>query len=401
MEHKKLSVNALLLLPLIMISCGNVRKNRLGEEHSPLQWAVAMADSEMGRYDTLTKSTSTPNKWQYDIAFLAGAIGALTDVTGDEKYFAYLKTYMDYYVDPYGVARFYSMEEYNLDRIRPAVNLFALWHKTGDNRYRTAIQNHIRQMETHPRTSDSGYWHKKIYPYQMWLDGIFMASPFMAQYGAEFNDPTWTDEAARQIILCYRHTLDEKTGLLYHAWDESREQKWSNPQTGQSPHFWSRAIGWYMMAIVDVLDFLPEDHPERQQVIAILNNVAGALLNVRDDETKLWYQITDMGGREGNYLEASGSAMFACTFAKGAKKGYLPDTYLAEAEKTYHGILTHLINITADGTVNLEKTCGGAGLGGNPYRDGSFEYYATEKIRQNDPKGMAPFILLCIWLNQQ
>jgi unsaturated rhamnogalacturonyl hydrolase len=235
----------------------------------------------------------------------------------------------------------------------------------------------------------------------MWLDGLFMALPFAAQYGAEFDEPKWFDEAVHQITLIYGHTLDPKTGLLYHAWDESREQRWSNPETGQSPHFWSRAIGWYMMAVVDVLEFLPVEHPGRPAVVDILNRVSEALLKVRHPESFLWYQVTDLGDREGNYLEASGSGMFAYTFAKGALSGNLPPVYLDEAKKTYQGIITHLINVDDNGLVNLEQTCAGAGLGGNPYRDGSFEYYISEHIRQNDCKGVAAFISTGFLLNNQ
>jgi unsaturated rhamnogalacturonyl hydrolase len=382
------------LVAFLATNCRVAQKSEI----SPLDWSVRMADSEMARYDSLVKSTASPNKWQYDIAWLAGSIGKMSDITGDDKYFQYMKTYMDYYVNPDGTARYYTMEEYNLDRIRPAVNLFTLWHKTGDNKYKVTIQNHIQQLKTHPRTSEGGYWHKQIYPYQMWLDGLFMATPFMVQYGAEFNEPEWFDEAVHQITLIYRHTLDPKTGLLYHAWDESREQRWSNPETGQSPHFWSRAIGWYMMAIVDALDFIPADHAGRQPVVDILNKVSAALLKVRDPESNLWYQVTDMGGSEGNYLEASGSGMFAYAFAKGAQKGYLPSNYLDEAKKTYQGVINILINIDDNGLVNLEQTCAGAGLGGNPYRDGSYEYYVNEKIRRNDCKGVAAFMMTGLFL---
>ncbi len=359
--------------------------------YTPFEWSVRMAESVMARHDSLIKSTRSPNKWQYDIAWMAGSIAELSQKTGDDKYFQYMKTYMDYYVNPDGTARYYTLEEYNLDRIRPAVNLFTVWHKTGDGKYKTTLQNHILQLKTQPRTSDGGYWHKKIYPHQMWLDGLFMASPFMAQYAAEFNEPSWFDEAVHQLTLVYNHTLDPKTGLLYHGWDESREQSWSNPVTGQSPSFWSRAMGWYTMAIVDVLDYLPADHSGRPELIRILNQVSKALLKVRDPEGNLWYQVTDAGNRKGNYLEASGSGMFAYTFAKGALKGYLPSNYLDESKKTYQGIVARLINVDDKGLVNLEQTCGGAGLGGD--RDGSFNYYISEGITRNDSKGVAAFIL--------
>ena len=234
----------------------------------------------------------------------------------------------------------------------------------------------------------------------MWLDGIYMACPFMAEYAREFNDPVWFDEATKQIILAYTHTFDPKTGLLYHAWDASKLEKWSNPQTGQSPHFWSRSMGWYCMAIVDVLDYLPENHPQRAKLLIILNNVCKALLKVQDTESGLWYQVPDMGEKEGNYLEGSGSAMFVYTFAKGVQKGYLSVEYADAARKAYKGIIDKLIEKDASGRVAFTHICGSCGLGGNPYRDGSYKYYITEKIVTNDPKGVAPFILASLELTK-
>lgn len=390
-----------ILVTLSILGCRSTKGNGnpIYSNITPLEWSVRMSESIIARHDSLIKSTHSPNKWQYDIAWLAGAIAQLSDKTGNDKYFQYMKTYMDYYINPDGTARYYAREEYNLDRIRPAINLFQLWHKTGDYKYKTALQNHIQQLKTHPRTSEGGFWHKKIYPHQMWLDGLFMASPFMAQYGAEFNEPIWYDEAIHQITLVYQHTLDPKTGLLYHGWDESRQQNWSNRQTGQSPNFWSRAMGWYTMTIVDVLDFIPYNHPGRAEIIDILKKTSDALLKVRDPTSHLWYQVSDAGNRKGNYLEASGSGMFAYSFAKGAINGYLPKSFLKEAEATYQGIISRLINIDNNGLINLEQTCGGAGLGGD--RDGSFNYYISEKTTQNDSKGMAAFILTGLMLNNK
>jgi len=250
-----------------------------------------------------------------------------------------------------------------------------------------------KQMQTHPRTSESGFWHKKIYSHQMWLDGIYMASPFLAEYAETFNEPALFDDVANQIILMEKHARDEKTGLLYHGWDESRQQRWANPETGQSPNFWGRAMGWYAMALVDVLDFLPSDHPNRPKVIAILQRLATAISNYQDVDTGLWYQVVDKGGKEGNYLESSASCMFVYSFAKAVKHNYIDENFMTVARKGYDGILKHFIEVDDTGEVHIHKGCSVAGLGGNPYRDGSYEYYISEKIRSNDPKAVGPFIL--------
>ena len=202
------------------------------------------------------------------------------------------------------------------------------------------------------------------------------------------------------IVHVYERTMDKETGLLYHAWDESRSQQWCDQATGLSGHFWGRAMGWYMMALVDVLDYIPEDHPGRKKIISILQSTSEALMNVRDPKTKLWFQVLDMGGRDGNYLEGSASAMYTYAFAKGAKKSYLDKKYLTYAEESFKGITGLLIKKSDDGAINMTHIVGGCGLGGNPYRDGSYEYYITEKRVDNDPKGVGPFILAAIELNQ-
>jgi unsaturated rhamnogalacturonyl hydrolase len=251
-------------------------------------------------------------------------------------------------------------------------------------------------MRTHPRNNSNGFWHKQIYPYQMWLDGIYMAGPFLAEYACRFDEPATFEDVFHQIILIEGRTRDEKTGLLYHAWDESKQQRWCDPITGRSRYFWGRAIGWYVMALVDVLDFLPREQAHRQDLITILDRTAAALVKVQDEATGLWYQILDLPKRKGNYLEASASAMFVYAFAKAVRKGHLAQEYLLSARRAYLGLLQTLIKIDAHGLLTLENVCGGAGLGGQPYRDGSFEYYVTEKIIPNDPKGVGPFILAAL-----
>ena len=363
----------------------------------PIEWAEKMANSVITSYDSLINYNDPDKiKWQYDVAMLGQAIDKLGYI--DQKYSKYLEDYIQYFVEEDGSVKNYKMSDYNLDHINPAKNLFTLYKRTGEEKYLIAIHNFIKQLENQPKTKSGGFWHKKRYPYQMWLDGIYMSSPFMAQYAKEFNKPEWFDTVAFQIILIYKMTVDESTELLYHAWDESKEQKWCDPVTGKSKQFWSRAMGWYAMAIVDVLDYFPENHPKRNELITILNNISEALLKVRDPETGLWYQVLDAGGKEGNYIEASGSSMFTYTFAKGFKKGYLPSKFYETALYAFDAIIEEFIRLDNSGLITVKGICGSAGLGGDPYRDGSYEYYINEKKVDNDPKGVAPFILAAIEL---
>jgi unsaturated rhamnogalacturonyl hydrolase len=377
--------------------CGSSSESNNNNENKE-KWSVRMANSVMARHDTLLKMDAPKVRWQYDVSFVGEAIDKLGGV--DPKYSEYMETFIDYFVQEDGSVKHYKPTEYNIDRIKPAKNVITLYKRTGEQKYRDAIELHVEQMQNHPKTESGGFWHKKIYPNQIWLDGLYMASPFLAQYAKEFNKPEWFDEVTHEIKLAYEVTLDEETGLLYHAYDESREQRWSDPETGQSPHFWSRATGWYMMALVDVLDYLPKNHPDRDSVITILNNVSEAVMKVRDPETGLWYQVLDHLGAEGNYIEGSGSAMFAYTFAKGAKNGYLDDKYYDIANDIFDSLIEHLIVEDENGLITMTDICGACGLGGNPYRDGSYEYYITEKVYDNDPKGVAPFIIAAIELDR-
>ncbi len=365
----------------------------------PVPWSVQMADAVISRYDSLFHYLDPPRiKWQYDVAMLGQAISRLDTV--DERYGKYLSDYMDYFVQEDGSVRIYKQSNYNLDHINPAKGLFYMYQNTNEDKYRVAIETFVQQLTDQPRTGTGGFWHKKIYPWQMWLDGVYMSSPFMAEYAATFDQPAWFDSVAYQITLIYSKTYDPATGLLYHAWDESREQKWSDPETGLSPHFWGRAIGWYMMALVDVLELLPEHHIAGEELREILLNLSNTLLEFRDEKEGIWYQVLDMSDKDGNYLETSCSAMYTYAFAKGARKGYLPKRFHDIAEDCFESIVAYCVVTDADGLPTLKYTCGGAGLGGKPYRDGSFEYYISEEIRNNDPKGMAPFIMAAIELGK-
>ncbi len=362
------------------------------------KWSVRMAESVISRSDSLIYYVDRNPKWAYDVAFLGLAMERLG--SADPRYSKYLEDWVDFFVKPDGSIKDYRRNEYNLDRLLPGRDVMVLYRKTGKLEYRIALDSLIRQLESHPKTKSGGYWHKKIYPWQMWLDGIFMGSTFMVQYAKEFNQPKWFDVAAFQTKLIYRETLDPSSGLLMHAWDESKEQKWCDPATGKSRYPWSRATGWYIMAITDILDYLPQNHRDRDSLITILQNTCDSLLKVRDPETGLWFQVLNQVGREGNYIEGSGSAMYAYVFAKGARLGYLDGKFRNIAEKTFTAITKELITKDKNGMLKMHNICGGCGLGGNPYRDGSYEYYINEKRVDNDPKGVAPFILAAIELDR-
>jgi len=345
---------------------------------------------------TLQRYTLKDALWHYEHGLQVLAIQKAAEVTGEARYKRFVSDWIDRFIRADGSIRTYRVDEYNLDQINAGKLLFGAFERTGNERYRMALDLLRGQLRTQPRNYSNGFWHKLIYPYQMWLDGIYMAGPFLAEYARRFDEPATFEDVAHQICLIDEHSRDEKTGLLYHAWDESKTQRWADPATGCSPHFWGRAIGWYVMAIVDVLDHFPREQGHRPDLIAILNRTARALVKVQDETSGLWYQILDLPDRAGNYLEASASAMFVYAFAKGVREGYLAQDYFLSARRGYHGLLQNLIKVDSQGLLTLEGTCGGAGLGGEPYRDGSFEYYISEKIVPNDPKGVGPFILAAL-----
>jgi unsaturated rhamnogalacturonyl hydrolase len=375
---------------------------------TPQPWSVRMADSVIRR--------GVPFQWHYEYGLVDKAIERVWQKTGDPRYYDYIFMDIDPLITPEGGILTYQPTEFNLDQIYPGRLLLSLYKTTGEERFRKAMELLRHQLTWQPRTRAGGFWHKLIYPHQMWLDGLYMASIFYAEYSRAFNHPAGLADVVHQIVLLESRTRDPRTGLLYHGWDESRLQRWADPQTGCSPHFWGRAVGWFIMAIVEILEALPPyggdealppyggdealtaDHPGREPVLAILGRLAEALRRVQDERSGVWYQVLDQGGREGNYLEASASCMAVYAFARAARLGYLPSSYLAAARRGFDGILEQFITANEDGTINLERVCAVAGLGGNPYRDGSYAYYVNERVRANDYKGVGPFILAALEL---
>ena len=339
-------------------------------------------------------------EWDYTAGLMLLAMDRAATETGDTRYRDYVKGNMDRLVRADGSIDTYEIEEFNLDQVHQGRLLFPLYERTHDERYRKAAALLREQLRRQPRTSEGGFWHKKIYPEQMWLDGLYMAGPFYARWAAVFGEPAAFDDVARQFLLVARYTRDARTGLLYHGWDESRSQIWADRATGQSPQFWGRAMGWYAMALVDVLDDLPRSHRDREAIVRILVDLADAVARVQDPVTGLWYQVLDQPSRAGNYREASASAMFVYALAKGARQGYLAPSFRAAAERGYAGLVEHLVEVDAGGLVSLAGVCQVAGLGGRQQRDGSFEYYMREPVVKDDYKGVGPLLLASLELGR-
>ena len=341
--------------------------------------------------------------WSYSTALGVYAIAKVGIRDGDAKLVQYAREYADGFLDKEGVIdpKRYEPATFKLDDIAPGRLMFLLAGATEDAKYLHAAEELTGQFKGQPRTADGGFWHKQVYPHQMWLDGIFMGCPFLAEAGATFHKPEYFDEAAKQILTIAAHTKDAKTGLFYHGWDESKSEKWANPQTGDSANFWGRGDGWFAAGIVETLENLPADHPQRGALIAVLRDLARAIASVQDPETHVWWQVLDQGGKEGNYLESSASGMFVYALAKGADKGYLDAKYLEVAKSGYAGILKQFVEVDAGtGVVTLKDTCLVAGVGGKPYRDGTYGYYVHEAKGSNDPKGEGPFILASLEFEQ-
>ena len=405
--RKASPVAFLLSIALPLISYGEEKKtiSSLPIDAS-LKWSERMTLSEIHRFPdpTLFDFHRNPH-WSYTPGLVLHAICKVHEKTDKQDYLDYVYRYPDKLIKEDGSIKTYQMAHYNLDMIKSGDVIYYLYDRKPEPKFLKVMDTLHEQMEGQPTTTLGGYWHKKKYTHQMWLDGVYMAEPFHTKYARSVvENPELRadiyDKVVRQYDLIEKHTKDKTTGLYYHGWDESREQRWADKKTGLSSNFWSRGMGWYGMALVDVLDDLPKYHEGYGRIVEYLNGFAEAIVKVQDPETGTWYQVVNFPDREGNYLEASGTAMFAYTLAKGVRMGYLPEKYLEHAQKAYDGILEQFITVDKDGVVSLNKCCSVASLGGKPYRDGSFQTYINEKIRANDPKGTGPFIMVSLELDR-
>ena len=330
---------------------------------------------------------------------------------GGEDIRKYCQLYTDTMINSKGEIRTYKLEDYNLDQIRTGHFVARMYQLYPEAKNLAAMKTLMKQLDKQPRTKEGVYWHKAIYAFQVWLDGIFMGLPYRALTANMLLKPKKAekiyDDAVNQITKTYERTLDPKTGLNRHAWDETREMFWADKETGLSQHCWGRAQGWYTMALIELLDAMPEDYSRRGEVIELLRKDLDAVIKWQDKKTGVWYQVMDSPKREGNYLESTCSSMFAYALLKAYNKGYLGEKYLKAGKKAYEGILKNFIRVNADETISLTQCCAVAGLGPgmseavkkaapnvkeNTRRDGSYSYYLSEPVRDNDAKGVGPFI---------
>jgi unsaturated rhamnogalacturonyl hydrolase len=357
-------------------------------------WSERTANAAMVRWpDGRCALPGAHWAWNYELGTLLEGMDAAWLNTADARYFNYIKSAVDQFVNSDGSISTYKPPENQLDNILMGRQLLLLYGVTQNPRYAKAATLLYEQLQHQPRTPSGGFWHKQRYPNQMWLDGLYMAEPFYAEYAVTFYHPEAFKDITHQFVLLNEHARDPKTGLLYHGWDESKQERWANEQTGLSSQFWARAMGWQMMALVDTIAYYPEDDSGRKQLIAQLEQDAAAVARYQDKKTGLWFQVMDKASEKGNFSESSASCMFVYALAKGVRQGYLSPRYLANAERGYKGILSHFIQTGHGDDVSLTGTVKGAGLGGDPYRDGSYAYYIGEKVVTNDPKGVGAFLL--------
>ena len=333
-------------------------------------------------------------KWNYTTGLELLAMLEVYEKYGDESILEYVDSWYDAIILEDGTpGANYKKSNYTLDHICPARTVFKLYDLTGKEKYRLAMEVMMAQIKEQPRTPEGGFWHKKVYPGQMWLDGLYMAEPFYAEYTARY---TWSPEAYEDIVgqflLAARQCYDPSTGLYRHAWDSTREMFWCDPLSGQSAHAWGRALGWFVMAMVETLPFIPEQTAGREELLGIFRGIFERLPQYADPQTGMWYQVLDCPGRDGNYVEATCSAMFTYSMLKGVRLGYLPESMGRYARECYRALLDTFVRTGEDGLVELTSCCSVAGLGGKENRSGDYDYYINEKVTSNDPKGIGPLV---------
>ncbi len=333
------------------------------------------------------------NKWNYIDGCMITALLSLYEMSGKERYYTFAKDFIDYFVQDNGEIRTYNVKEYNLDNINTASNLFFLYDKTGDEKYKKALDLVRTQLDTMPRTKEGSFWHKDIYPNQVWLDGLYMAEPFYMRYETQFRKMEKCSDVIHQFENVEKHMKDEKTGLYYHGYDESRQMYWADPVTGCSPNFWLRSLGWFSLALTETANAVNEElYYEKRYLIGLLEKLIDALIPFQD-ESGMFYQVPDKKDEKGNYLETSGTALIAYAVLKAVRLGYISPKYAAVGEKAFDGICSKYLSKNPDGTLKLSGICLVAGLGGKQHRDGSLAYYFSEPVVENEAKGVAPFLL--------
>lgn len=396
-----------LVLICVMIIASNATgsltaKEQSAASYSTTPWSIRMAQSEMIRHPNRYSSV-----WDYVPGTVLKGFEQVWNASGDTNYFKYIQSTIDYVITGSGGITGYNgngFNKYTLDNINEGKAVLLLQRLKGTSKYKIAVDTLRKQLSVHPRVSEGGFWHKLAYPHQMWLDGLYMGAPFLAEYGSLFSDTSIYSDVVKQFTIIENHVRDSATGLLYHAWDETKTRAWANPVTGCSPSFWGRAIGWYAMALVEVLDFLPSDHIGRPAIISILQRLSVGIKNYQDSTHGTWYQVMDQGSKSDNWRESSASCMFVYALAKGIRLGYLDQSFLPIAQKGYTGIINEFISLNIDSSISLNTICSSAGLdtAANGVRNGSYAYYVsgTGTPVANDGKGTGPFIMASVELEK-
>lgn len=383
-----------MLRSFIILTAGAIAFSACGTPTS-----VKMTESQMSRCGSdpsYLDYREGKARWSYTPGLELRAYFDVYEKYGNERIFNFAEQWYDNLIEEDGTIKGYRIENYNVDHVCPGKSLLYLYDKTGKEKYLKAAETLVEQLKSHPRTTEGAFWHKLVYPHQLWLDGVYMSTPFYIEYAARFFEGEELrkayDEVVNEFEVAWRHTFDPGTGLLRHAWDESRSQAWCNPETGQSAHCWARALGWYLMAATDVLDYLPEGEG-RESLLGKLRSLLDELPKWADPETGMWYQVLDCPGREGNYLEATACSMFTYVYLKSVRMGYVDAGMKKYARGLYDSLVKTFISTDENGLISLEKCCSVGGLGGGKrYRMGDYAYYLSEPIRPNDSKGIGPFI---------
>lgn len=334
--------------------------------------------------------------WNYEDGTVLLGAKQMYEASQDEKYFNFIKDYLEYFIKEDGTIDHYEMDKFNIDSINSGKILFFMYDKTGEEKYRKAIEVMMDQLRSQPRCQCGNFFHKGIYPNQIWLDGLYMAQPFYMEYETRFEKKEKYNDIIGQFENAQKLLYNKKRGLCYHAYDEAREQFWADKKTGCSPNFWLRSIGWFLMALTDTMDSMSiEIFEQYKKLETMFKQMLKGILQYQDEDSKLFYQIVDRGDIAGNYLETSGSAMIAYAILKGCNMGVLlKEKYAVIGE----GILSSLLEkklVEKDGAFHLTGICQMAGLGpeNKPFRDGSIEYYLSEKVVDDDPKGVGPLMM--------
>jgi len=357
-------------------------RRKLTLNDSPLAWARRACDTVIAQY---TPDALPPaNRWHYHQGVFLQGMEKLWRVTGESVYLQYIQDYVDLYISPAGDISVKA----HLDDLMPGQLLLLLEQETGELKYRRAAARLRERLDNWQTTPDGGFWHKDIYPNQMWLDGIYMAGPFAVKYGLLYNEPGLFDLVVRQALLMHKHMADERTGLLYHAWDHSRQAAWADKVTGRSPEFWGRSVGWYGFALAEILDYLPGGHPQRNALVRILSRWTEGVRAYQDHSTGLWYQVVDKGDRPDNWLELSCSTLFVFGLSKASRAGIADSSAAEAALRGYESVLKR-IEFTENGFMRIPDICVGTSAG-------TYEYYVQRERKTNDLHGIATFVHMCM-----